>query len=67
MKVRSLVVFGVGYLVGTRAGRERWEQFTAFRARLADLLEEQANGGSEIEDREPSWTGNGQATTSTAR
>ena len=67
MKVRSLVVFGVGYLVGTRAGRERWEQFTAFRGRLADLLEEQATGGSEAGDREPSWVSNGKATTSTTR
>jgi hypothetical protein len=65
MKVRSLVVFGLGYVVGTRAGRERWEQITAFRGRLADLLEEQASG--EPDHREPSWKSNGKAVSSASR
>lgn len=26
MRLRSVLIFGVGYLVGTRAGRDRYEQ-----------------------------------------
>jgi hypothetical protein len=67
MKVRSLLVFGVGYLVGTRAGRERWEQITAFRGRLADLLEDQASGGSDSDDHESSWKSNGKTASQASR
>jgi hypothetical protein len=67
MKVRSLLVFGFGYVVGTRAGRERWEQITAFRDRLADLLEEQASGGSDSDDRESSWKSNGKTASQASR
>ncbi|MTG87783.1 hypothetical protein GJV82_02265 [Cellulosimicrobium sp. BIT-GX5] len=38
------VFFGLGYVVGTRAGRERWAQIEAgaraFAARLRERLEE---------------------------
>ena len=42
MKLTALVVFGAGYVLGTRAGRERYDQLVALGARLADRLEERA-------------------------
>ncbi|WP_219942636.1 hypothetical protein [Iamia sp. SCSIO 61187] len=42
MKLGALVVFGVGYVAGTRAGRERYDQLVALSQRLADRLEERA-------------------------
>ncbi len=29
MRLRSVVIFGIGYVVGTRAGRDRFEQIAA--------------------------------------
>lgn len=50
MKLTALAVFGVGYVLGTRAGRERYDQIRALTTRLADNLEAQAEslgeGGS---------------------
>jgi len=42
VKLGALVVFGVGYVFGTRAGRERYDQLVALSQRLADGLEERA-------------------------
>jgi hypothetical protein len=38
MKLRSLVIFGVGYVVGTRAGRERYSQIAAAAGKAAERL-----------------------------
>jgi len=38
MKMRSLVVFGIGYVAGTRAGRERYAQIAAAASRAAGRL-----------------------------
>ncbi len=38
MKLRSLVVFGAGYVLGTRAGRERYAQITEAAAKAASRL-----------------------------
>jgi hypothetical protein len=47
VKLTTIVAFGVGYLVGTKAGRERYEQIVAAAKRrsgrmgeLADRLEQ---------------------------
>lgn len=42
MKVGAVVIFGIGYVAGTRAGRERYDQLVAMSHRLADRLEERA-------------------------
>ena len=39
MKLRSLAVFGVGYVLGTRAGRERYEQIVAAAQSASKRLE----------------------------
>lgn len=42
MKLSALALFGAGYVLGTRAGRERYDQIRALTTRLADRLEERA-------------------------
>ena len=38
MRLRSLVVFGAGYLLGTRAGRERYAQIATAASKAAERL-----------------------------
>ena len=40
MRLRSLLVFGVGYVIGSKAGRERYEQLLAAAKRASTRLEE---------------------------
>lgn len=40
MKLRSAAVFGVGYVLGTRAGRERYEQIVAAAQNASKRLED---------------------------
>ncbi len=40
MKVRTLAVFGVGYVLGTKAGRERYAQIVAAAQKAPQRLEE---------------------------
>ena len=40
-----LAVFGVGYVIGTRAGRERYETIRVAATRLAAQLENSSRGG----------------------
>jgi hypothetical protein len=40
VRLRSLLVFGVGYVLGTRAGRERYEQLLAAAKRASTRLDE---------------------------
>jgi hypothetical protein len=39
MKLVLAAVFGAGYVVGTRAGRERYEQIVSFTRRAAEGLD----------------------------
>ena len=38
MKLRTVLVFGVGYVIGTKAGRERYEQILSAAKRRAARL-----------------------------
>lgn len=40
MRLRTLAVFGIGYVLGTRAGQERYEQIVAAAKRAGKRLEE---------------------------
>ena len=40
LRLRSLLVFGVGYVIGSRAGRERYEQLLAAAKRASTRLDE---------------------------
>ena len=40
LRLRSLLVFGVGYVLGSRAGRERYEQLLAAAKRASARLDE---------------------------
>ena len=36
MKLSTVAIFGVGYLLGTRAGRQRYDQIRQLAGRLAE-------------------------------
>ena len=40
MRLTTLVMFGAGYVIGTKAGRERYEQIVAMAERAARRLDE---------------------------
>ena len=49
MKLRSLAVFGVGYVLGTRAGRERYGQIVAAAQDAAKRLEQNGEYPSAVQ------------------
>ena len=40
MKLTTLVVFGAGYVIGTKAGRERYEQIVTVAQKASKRLDE---------------------------
>ena len=40
MRLTTLVMFGAGYVIGTKAGRERYEQIVAMAERASRRLDE---------------------------
>ena len=46
MRLTSLAALGVGYVLGSRAGKERYEQIREAARRAAGRLEEYGEGGS---------------------
>lgn len=40
MKLRSLALFGAGYVLGTKAGRERYEQFVEAAQKASQRVDE---------------------------
>jgi hypothetical protein len=63
--MRSIVLFGAGYVLGTRAGRERYAQITAAAERavkrLGDVQQQGADGepAVRLSDYVPAASGNG--------
>ena len=47
MKLRSVALFGLGYVLGTRAGRERYAQLAAMAQKAAVRLDERSGSGTE--------------------
>ena len=45
MKLRTVALFGVGYVLGTRAGRERYAQLVALAQKASVRLDEYAGSG----------------------
>lgn len=43
MKLRSVAMLGVGYVLGSRAGRERYGQIVAAAQRASEKLEDYSN------------------------
>lgn len=54
MKLRTMAVFGVGYVLGTRAGRERYEQIAEFVERAQRRLESrlEPSAGEVVDERD---------------
>ena len=48
MRVRTVLAFGIGYLLGTKAGRERYRQILAAAKRTSLRLDE---AGRQLEQR----------------
>ena len=65
MRLRSLVVFGAGYVLGTRAGRERYAQITqaatnaAARLGAAQHPRDDGEPTVRLSDYVPAASGNG--------
>jgi hypothetical protein len=51
VKLAKVAVFGIGYLLGTRAGRERYAQIVAAAQRASQRLEAYGSGGSFAKSR----------------
>lgn len=45
MKLARIAIFGAGYVFGTKAGRERYEQIVAAAKAASQRLESYGNGG----------------------
>ena len=45
MKLRTVALFGVGYVLGTRAGRERYAQLVALAQKASERLDEYGGSG----------------------
>ena len=57
VKLKTVVLFGVGYVLGTRAGRERYAQLVALAQKASVRLDEYAGS----EEAEPVGPRPGQA------
>lgn len=51
MKLVSIAIFGAGYVLGTKAGKERYEQILEAAQNASQRLETYGNGGSLAKDR----------------
>jgi hypothetical protein len=45
VKLTTVAMFGVGYVLGSRAGRERYAQIVAAARKASERLEAYSNGG----------------------
>jgi hypothetical protein len=44
--IPTVVIFGVGYVLGSKAGRERYAEIVAAAHKASERLEAYSNGGS---------------------
>lgn len=44
MKLTTMLVFGAGYVFGTKAGREKYHRFTQLTQQAAERLESYGSG-----------------------
>jgi hypothetical protein len=57
VKLRSLAVFGIGYVLGTRAGRERYEQVIEAAQSASKRLEDYSGKLGAISGKIDSFSG----------
>jgi len=57
VKLTTLAVFGAGYVIGTKAGRERYAQIVAVAEKASKRLEEYSARQQEDDDAhcDPGW------------
>jgi hypothetical protein len=51
VKVTSIVIFGAGYVLGTRAGRERYAQIIQMAQKASERLDAYDKNGGKPSDR----------------
>jgi len=51
VKLVSIAIFGAGYVLGTKAGKERYEQILEAAQKASQRLETYGSGGSLAKDR----------------
>ena len=54
MKLSTLAVFGAGYVLGSKAGRERYVQIVELAQRTAQRIEERQASRASASGRQPS-------------
>ena len=54
MKLTRIAIFAVGYVLGTRAGRERYQQIVTAAQNASQRLENYFESSSQPNDRSPS-------------
>lgn len=52
MKLSALLMFGAGYVLGTKAGQERYAQIVAVAEQVAKRLEEYSASTTDDHDRD---------------
>lgn len=52
MKLSTVVVFGVGYVMGTKAGRERYAEIVKVAQKLSQRLDDLSTRGDESSPRD---------------
>lgn len=57
MKLRNVAMFGVGYVLGTRAGRERYEQIVAAAQNASKRLEDYSGKLESVSGKIDSFSG----------
>jgi hypothetical protein len=56
VRLTTLVVFGAGYVMGSKAGQERYAQIVAMAEKASRRLEEYSARTADGVDRDPGWT-----------
>ena len=59
MKLTTMAVFGAGYVLGSRAGRERYAQIVEAAQRVAQRIEERQSARMAQSDRPQGASGPG--------
>lgn len=61
MKLATMAVFGVGYVLGSKAGRERYAQIKVATQQASRRLDAYGSGGGQSSHRSGGSTGAGSA------
>ena len=55
MRLTTVIVFGAGYVMGTKAGRERYAQIVELAEKASKRLEDYSARSDHDADGDPGW------------